>query len=195
MFTRFFVNACIAGVVLSLQLQSIDQTPTALTEILAQTQAGAINAEICLRTAARNKAALPDFYKILNGKTKYKDTDFKHDWSSFAWHDAGESFTDIAEETTVWKRASVAFPKKTLFGEHGITPHDIKQGEIGNCWFVSAASALAEEKGRLESVFLNSEVSANGIYGVQFYTLGVPHTVIVDDFLPLFEEGDGKFAT
>ena len=68
----------------------------------------------------------------------------------------------------------------------------MSQGEIGNCWFISAASALAEKKGRMESVFLNNEVSANGIYGVNFYTLGVPHTVIVDDYLPLLKEGDGN---
>ena len=41
----------------------------------------------------------------------------------------------------------------------------------------------------MESVFLNTEVSANGIYGVNFYTLGVPHTVIVDDYLPLADSG------
>ena len=51
---------------------------------------------------------------------------------------------------------------------------------------MAAASALAEKKSRMESVFLNDAVSANGIYGVNFYTLGVPHTVIVDDFLPLY---------
>ena len=66
---------------------------------------------------------------------------------------------------------------------------------MGNCWFISAASAVAEEKGRLESVFLNKEVNANGIYAVNFYTLGVPHTVIVDDYLPLMDKGDGTFAT
>ena len=42
----------------------------------------------------------------------------------------------------------------------------------------------------MESVFLNKEVSANGIYGVNFYTLGVPHTIIVDDYLPLNKEDD-----
>lgn len=71
----------------------------------------------------------------------------------------------------------------------------MSQGEIGNCWFISAASALAEKKGRMESVFLNDEASANGIYGVNFYTLGVPHTVIVDDYLPLLKADDGTLTT
>ena len=71
----------------------------------------------------------------------------------------------------------------------------MSQGEIGNCWFISAASALAEKSGRLEKVFLNTEASANGIYAVDFYTLGVPHTVIVDDFLPVSNFGDGSETT
>ena len=50
----------------------------------------------------------------------------------------------------------------------------------------------------MEKVFVNDSVSANGIYGVNFYTLGVPHTVIVDDFLPLNKElyrDEGKVTT
>ena len=73
----------------------------------------------------------------------------------------------------------------------------MRQGSIGNCWFISAASALAEVPGRVEKIFLNAnnEVSASGIYAVQFYTLGIPHTVIVDDWLPLQPESDGGYAT
>ena len=63
---------------------------------------------------------------------------------------------------------------------------------------MSAASALAEKKNRVEKVFLNNknELSKNGIYGVNFYTLGVPHTVIVDDYLPVYDyDGAGTMAT
>ena len=62
---------------------------------------------------------------------------------------------------------------------------------------MAAASALAEHAGRLENVFLNKvdEVSPKGVYGVNFYTLGVPHTVIVDDFLPLRDLGEGRWGT
>ena len=52
---------------------------------------------------------------------------------------------------------------------------------------MSAASALAEIPGRIERIFLNNDnkVNEHGIYGVNFYTLGIKHTVIVDDYLPL----------
>ena len=199
MFIKSFVGACIAAMALSLSIEPADQSPAAIEEILSQTSATSatsISKEICQRTATRNKAALPDFYSILGGATKYTDTDFKHDWSAMAWKDAGETYAGMATfyKTTVWKRASEAFPGKTLWGSKGITPEDILQGEVGNCWFMSAASALAEKKSRMESIFLNDAASANGIYGVNFYTLGVPHTVIVDDFLPLRKSGT-KYST
>ena len=77
-----------------------------------------------------------------------------------------------------------------------MSPLDIRQGGLGNCWFLSAASSLAEVPGRLENIFLNNdnELNAAGIYGFNFYTLGVKHTVIVDDWLPL--KGDeGNYKT
>ena len=63
---------------------------------------------------------------------------------------------------------------------------------------MAAASALAEKTRRLERIFLNvnGETNRNGIYAMNLYTLGVPHTVIVDDWLPLEEvtQEDGSKA-
>lgn len=94
-----------------------------------------------------------------------------------------------------WERATEHFAGSdvTLFGD-GASPDDIRQGSLGNCWFLSAASALAEVPGRMEKVFLNSwekQLNPNGIYAVNFYTLGVPHTVVIDDYLPLHPDGSG----
>ena len=57
---------------------------------------------------------------------------------------------------------------------------------------MSAFHALAKIPSRVENLFLNLEnkLSPNGIYGVNIYLLGVPHTVIIDDYLPLV---DGAF--
>lgn len=48
----------------------------------------------------------------------------------------------------------------------------------------------------MEKIFLNAnnEISANGIYALEFYTLGIPHTVIIDDWLPLKQNWDGSYA-
>ena len=46
----------------------------------------------------------------------------------------------------------------------------------------------------MEKVFLNEEngLNAAGIYAVNFYTLGIPHTVVVDDYLPLMPSREKK---
>ena len=56
---------------------------------------------------------------------------------------------------------------------------------------MAAASAIAEVPDRLESVFLNTDTQLNdkGIYAVNLYALGVPHTVVVDDYLPVGNYG------
>ena len=48
-------------------------------------------------------------------------------------------------------------------------------------------AALVEYPGRIEKLFLNNrnEVSRTGIYGVNIFTLGLPQTVLVDDWLPI----------
>jgi len=46
----------------------------------------------------------------------------------------------------------------------------------------------------LEKVFLNTENTLNyaGIYAVQLWALGVPHTVVVDDYLPMKTNSSGN---
>jgi calpain-15 len=62
---------------------------------------------------------------------------------------------------------------------------------------MSGASALAESPGRIESIFHNDDnaVNANGIYALDFYTLGIKHTVIVDDWLPLSDAWSWEITT
>lgn len=56
-----------------------------------------------------------------------------------------------------WLRISDYFPKSlgySLYGFDGkATVDDIMQGSIGNCWFMAAASAIAEIPGRIERAF------------------------------------------
>lgn len=60
---------------------------------------------------------------------------------------------------------------------------------------MAGASAVAEIPGRIEKIFLNNEnqLNADGIYGINLYALGVPHTILIDDFLPM-RNGKTMFA-
>ncbi|KAI6186728.1 hypothetical protein M3Y98_00164000 [Aphelenchoides besseyi] len=62
---------------------------------------------------------------------------------------------------------------------------DIEQGLLGNCWFISALSLIAERREILETIFINNkEYSANGVYMIRLYIDGLPKTVVIDDFFP-----------
>ena len=100
-------------------------------------------------------------------------------------------------ETIEWIRASEALQNATLFGMEGVNPEDLSREFIGNSWFVSAIAALAEFPNRIEKLFLNNvnELSETGVYGVNIYTLGIPHTIVVDDYLPLIKNNEGRYTT
>ena len=105
--------------------------------------------------------------------------------SSIYWSGFGEK-NPIAGKDITWKRVGDVYENATLWGQQGIRPDDVRQGLLGNCWFLASASAIAEKPARMEQVFLNleSELNEAGIYGVNLNGLGVPYTVIVDDRIP-----------
>ena len=96
-----------------------------------------------------------------------------------------------------WRRIASVVPNATLFGDKAVTPTDVVNGSIGNCWFMSAVAGLAEHEGKVEKLFLNSGngQSRNGIYGVNMYTMGIPHTILVDDYVPVSDAGNGQHYT
>jgi len=77
-----------------------------------------------------------------------------------------------------------------------VSASDILQGGIGNCWFLTAAAAMAEEDGRLESMFINVDdtsvdgISKNGIYAIKMYALMTEIVVTIDDRIPVWKNGN-----
>jgi len=65
-----------------------------------------------------------------------------------------------------------------------IDPKDIKQGELGDCYFLSAISAIAERSDRIKKLFLTREVQKSGCYCVALCINGVWEEVIIDDLIP-----------
>ena len=94
-------------------------------------------------------------------------------------------------------RAKDAHPAGTLFGEEGVSINDFPSLFTGNSWLVSGLAAIAETPGRIEKLFLNTDnnQSPSGLYAVQLYALGLPMTIVVDDYLPAIEQEDKSFTT
>jgi hypothetical protein len=93
---------------------------------------------------------------------------------------------DQVDDWVGWMRVSDSnFPGKTFWGpsneNNEITPQDINQGYIGNCWIMAAISAVAEKKERIDGFMLSDDINPYGIYAMNMYSVGVPFTQIIDD--------------
>ena len=177
---RAFTIASIATAAAAYQTQQQD------SQFLAQTEAEKMTGNNCLTAIKRNKGPVEDFWTLVKGTTQWKDTDFTADTSAFAWTDFGEKSSFPYSAQAHWVRALNYGAGYSLLGD-GATADDVIQGEIGNCWFLAATSAIADTKpGLLEKTFLNTDKALNkaGVYAVTMYPLGVPKTVVIDDRIP-----------
>jgi calpain-15 len=101
---------------------------------------------------------------------------------------------------TQWLRASEVRDDVTL--EYGsgapwklirgsVEADDVRQGAVGNCWFVGALSILAQQKPKLiQALFpFDQEYSEFGVYIVRLCKDGLWRNVLVDDYLPCTRNG------
>ena len=55
---------------------------------------------------------------------------------------------------------------------HNIDPADVKQGYLGDCYFLSSLASLAEFPERVKKVFSIQEINSAGIYAVELFING-----------------------
>ena len=68
-----------------------------------------------------------------------------------------------------WLRAKTIFNTSNFSLYKRLDVEDINQGEIGNCYFLSAISAIAEYAERFKEIFISNTKVENGCYQVNFY--------------------------
>jgi len=109
-----------------------------------------------------------------------------------AWTDEAfpewEALYRISDPNIEWVRANEAFPASdgyTLWKESGPNVHDITQGNVGNSWLLASISSIAEDPQRIKDMFGQHTLNDAGIYTVNLFSLGVPVTVVIDDFIPI----------
>ena len=92
------------------------------------------------------------------------------------------------EDLQLWKRFEWRRPNEIFQDEYylfeGIDPGDIKQGLLGNCYFLSALSALAEFPNQIRKIFHHQEVTDDGFYIVSFFLGGKEFAFKIDDHIP-----------
>eukprot|EP01091_Cochliopodium_minus_P007007 TRINITY_DN1694_c0_g1_i1.p1 TRINITY_DN1694_c0_g1~~TRINITY_DN1694_c0_g1_i1.p1 ORF type:complete len:448 (-),score=146.16 TRINITY_DN1694_c0_g1_i1:91-1434(-) len=85
-----------------------------------------------------------------------------------------------------WLRATELFKKAKLVVD-GVNPNDIKQGGLGDCYFLSSLSIIAEYPERMNKIFAMKEIEL-GVFAASIYLDGIPTTVVVDDFIPCLSD-------
>ncbi|XP_067949690.1 calpain-15-like [Watersipora subatra] len=74
------------------------------------------------------------------------------------------------------------------------TCNDVLQGELPDCWFLTAAASIAEKKFLLDRIFPVDQLNPYGVYGFKLCVNGDWREVIIDDKLPCDSEKQLMFA-
>ena len=83
-----------------------------------------------------------------------------------------------------WKSVSEIMGKFLLF-DSKIECDDIKQGNLGNCYFLSAIAALTEMPQLIYQIFITKKENMEGYYEIVLFLDGEWQIVFVDDYLPV----------
>ncbi|VDH97930.1 calpain-2 [Mytilus galloprovincialis] len=123
-----------------------------------------------------------------NGKL-FVDPDFRADMSSIFKH-------KVTAKKIIWKRPNEIIFNPVLVSD-GTSRHDMKQGELNDCWFLSTLSAIAEKPQLMEKIIPVDNTfgtpSYNGKFHCRFWQFGKWVDVYIDDLLPTVN-GDILFA-
>ena len=82
-----------------------------------------------------------------------------------------------------WKRISEMMPNAEIFVGK-VVPNDIKQGMLGDCYFLAGLAALAERKDRIFNLFLAHEKNEQKHYSVKMMYRGKWQTIDLDEYFP-----------
>ena len=83
-----------------------------------------------------------------------------------------------------WKHADEIFGKDSYTVFSGVGPNDIAQGGLGDCYFLSSLSALAEFPERIKNIFLVEVVNSSDLYAVKIFVNGHWRMVVMDAMFP-----------
>ncbi|KAJ8304739.1 hypothetical protein KUTeg_018322 [Tegillarca granosa] len=96
----------------------------------------------------------------------------------------------------VWKRP-LEISSRPMLVSDGTSRHDMKQGELNDCWFLSTLSAIAEKPQLIANIIPDDNTFGtpdyNGKFHCRFWQFGKWVDVYIDDLLPTVN-GDILFA-
>ena len=91
----------------------------------------------------------------------------------------------------VWKRAAELFGEGQYDIFKGITPSDIRQGALGNCYFLCALASLAEQPELIKRLFDIQVVNEFGVHSVWLNINGNWQSFLLDEYFPSVQTRNG----
>lgn len=103
----------------------------------------------------------------------------------------------LPNQDPTWEKIEFHKPDEIFGGDkydvfHGIDPNDAQQGDLGNCYLLSALSALAERPELIKRLFDIEVKNNNRFYSIWLCINGIWQQVIIDDYLPCFRRPNGS---
>lgn len=95
----------------------------------------------------------------------------------FAWADAR-----ARQNAQMWW---ARFPEFVVVSDFGFRAEDLRQGGVGDCWFMSALAVVAERPDLILRLFAGETAkNSGGCYQVQLFLDGEWQGIVIDDRLP-----------
>jgi len=143
-----------------------------------------------------NAKKITKYYKNQNPETsldkQFIDPLFLPDENSLlarnsdgSWIGDDSKATAIDAKTIVWRNSHEIFGEAYNLFDDKIECSDIKQGNLGNCYFLCSLAALCEFPELIFQIFRTNEKSEFGYYEICLFIEGEWQIVIVDDYFPV----------
>jgi hypothetical protein len=71
----------------------------------------------------------------------------------------------------------------------------VRQGKLGNCWFLSALAVVAEQPHLIRRILPHQTLHPKGVYQINLYLDGMWQPILIDSFLPVMVHGQDNSNT
>ena len=139
---------------------------------------------------------VPDYESIINGQEKFTDSQFPPNFDSifsskqtkFVWNKSKYHCKQTKKQYKAevgWIRLSELFGLNDMTLIEDVSPKDVQQGALGDCYLMSMLGTTANRwPEQIEGLFTTKKANSNGCYALRLMYNGHYSTMVIDDYVP-----------